>query len=187
MLIGYINTMALLEPLQLIMPMIHGLYTFIRSDALANKRVFFFVFLFLKRHSSPPPQSSFYINAKQPKKGNQATKILAMMWWIHLILEQKSNFCLLCWLFVAAFLFCASVLQKGPDPLGIISTHANLVPFLTMPPRQKLFPEKSTAVSIFVSFTSRVAIYPWFSPFPDKTVFWIRSMLPSTCAPDPSW
>lgn len=57
MLIGYINTMALLEPLQLIVPMIHGLYTFIRSDALANKRFFLFISvsqetLFLP---NPPP------------------------------------------------------------------------------------------------------------------------------------
>lgn len=46
MLISYINTMALLEPLQLIVPMIHGLYTFIRSDALANKRFFALHFCF---------------------------------------------------------------------------------------------------------------------------------------------
>jgi len=79
MLIGYINTMALLEPLQLIVPMIHGLYTFIRSDALANKRFFSFAFLFLKRRFFSSPKSSFNIHAKQPTKGNQATKILAMM------------------------------------------------------------------------------------------------------------
>lgn len=57
MLIGNINTMALLEPLQLIVPMIHGLYTFTRSDALANKRIFFPLHLCFSRDilSSPHP------------------------------------------------------------------------------------------------------------------------------------
>lgn len=41
---AYINTMALLEPLRLIMPTIHRLCTFIGSNALANKE-----------KGSPPP------------------------------------------------------------------------------------------------------------------------------------
>lgn len=159
--------------------MIHGLYTFIRSDALANKRFFFPLHLCFSRDiPSPLPKPSFNINAKQPNKGNQATKILAMMmWWIHLILEQKSNFCLLCRLFVATFsvqCFCST--ERPWATLGIISTHANLVPFLTMTRGQKTFPEKSTAASTFVSFLSCVATYPCFSPFPNKIVLWIRSI-----------
>lgn len=75
MLIDYINTMALLEPLQLIVPMIHGLYTFIRSDALANKRFFSFAFLFLKRHSFfPPPNHALILMQSSQRKETKPQK-----------------------------------------------------------------------------------------------------------------
>lgn len=68
-LIGHINTMALLEPLWLIVPMIHGLYTFIRSGALANKRVFSFCFCFLRdTFSSSPNHPLIFMQSSQTKE-----------------------------------------------------------------------------------------------------------------------
>lgn len=69
MLISHINTMALLEPLQLIVSMIHGLYTFIRSGALANKRVFSLCFCFLRdTFSSSPNHPLIFMQSSQTKE-----------------------------------------------------------------------------------------------------------------------